>query len=133
MASTHRRTWQQAEGRAAFFFGVRRQVSSGSSGRDDLTASDSTHPTLFIESKLRDRHAARTLHDSAKKRAMKERKTHVLVLFDKNRPGCLLCVHSTDFMAVTAEFVAALTADERSVFEGLVRMAFARGNGGETV
>ena len=66
MARTSRRTWQLAEGRAAAFFGVRRQVGSGSSGRDDLTASDSTHPVLFIESKLRDRHAARTLHDGTK-------------------------------------------------------------------
>jgi hypothetical protein len=64
---------------------------------------------------------------------MKEGKTPVLVLFDKNRPGCLLCVHSTDFTAVAAEFVAALTAEERSVFEGLVRTGVARRNGGETV
>jgi hypothetical protein len=48
--STHRRTWQMAEGRAAELFGSRRQAGSGSSGRDDVTCSDSTHPRLFIES-----------------------------------------------------------------------------------
>src|SRR6516165_3542527 len=100
MPRTARRTWQQAEGRAAAFFGVRRQVCSGSSGRQDLTASDSNHPTLFIESKLRAHHAARKLHDATKKRAATERRTAVLALFDKQRHGCLIIVHSDDFLAV---------------------------------
>jgi hypothetical protein len=133
MAKTHRRTWQKREGVAAGLFGCNRQVGSGSSGRTDVTNSDSTHERLFIECKLRERHTTRTLHDATRKQAIKEGKVPVLMLVDKNRPGCLLCVHSTDFMAVAAEFVAALTADDRSVFEGLVRTAFARGNGGETV
>ena len=132
MSRTHRRTWQQAEGRAAAFFGVRRQVSSGSSGRDDLTASDSTHPVVFIESKLRDRHAARTLHDATKKRAAKERKTPVLALFDKQRHGCLIVVHSDALMTVVAEYAAALSDEERVRLEGLIRQAYARRNGGET-
>ena len=133
MARTHRRTWQQAEGRAAAFFGVRRQICSGSSGREDLTDSDSTHPTLFIESKLRDRHTTRTLHDATKKRAAKERKTPVLAIFDKNRPGCLLCIYSEDFMTVVAEYAAALPDEERSRLEGLIRTACARQRDGETV
>ena len=90
MPKTARRTWQQAEGRAAALFGVRRQVCSGSTGREDLTNGDSTHAKLFIESKLRDRHTVRTLHDATKKLALKEGKTPVLSLFDKNRPGFLL-------------------------------------------
>ena len=126
MPRTHRRTWQRSEGRAAALFGCRRQVSSGSSGRDDLTASDSTHPVLFIESKLRDRHAARTLHDSAKKRAMKERKTPVVVLFDKQRPGCLIVVHSDDLAVVLAEYAAALPDEERDQLEGMMRQACGR-------
>jgi hypothetical protein len=132
MARTHRRTWQQAEGRAAALFGCCRQVCSGSSGRQDLTSSDSTHPVLFIESKLRDRHAARTLHDATKKRAAKERKTPVLALFDKNRPGSLLCIYSEDFMTVVAEYAAALPDEERSRLEGLIRTACARQRDGGT-
>jgi hypothetical protein len=108
MPRTARRTWQQAEGRAAAFFGIRRQVCSGSSGRQDLTASDSNHPTLFIESKLRARHAARKLHDATKLLAAKEGKTPVLAHFVKNRPGFLLVIDSEDFLTVVVEFVAAL-------------------------
>jgi hypothetical protein len=110
MPRTHRRTWQRSEGRAAALFGCRRQTNSGSSGRDDLTGSDSTHPTLFIESKLRNRHAVRTLHDATKKLATKEGKTPVLTLFDKNRPGFLVVVHSDDLAIVLAEFLEALLA-----------------------
>jgi hypothetical protein len=123
MSKTARRTWQQAEGRAAALFAVRRQVCSGSSGREDLTASDSNHPTLFIESKLRDRHTARTLHDGTKKLAMKEGKVPVLALFDKCRPGFLLGIHNDDFMTVVAEFVAALNADERERLYSMIRQA----------
>jgi hypothetical protein len=132
MPRTHRRTWQRSEGRAAACFGVRRQVCSGSSGREDLTASDSNHPTLFIESKLRAHHAARKLHDATKKRAAKEHRTPVLALFDKQRHGCLIVVHSDDLMTVVAEYAAALSDEERDRLEGLIRQAYARRNGGET-
>jgi hypothetical protein len=127
--STARRTWQKAEGRAAELFGCRRQVCSGSSGRDDATGSDSTHPRLYVESKLRERHAVRTLHDATKRQAVKEGKTPVLALFDKNRPGFLLVIHSDDVAAVLAEFAAALPDGERDRFEGLIRQAHARQRG----
>jgi hypothetical protein len=126
MARTARRTWQQAEGRAAALFGCNRQVCSGSSGRLDLTNSDSTHPKLFIESKLRGRHTTRTLHDGTKTLAVKEKKVPILALFDKNRPGFLVCVHSDDLMVLVAEYVAALDPEERDRLEGLVRQAQGR-------
>jgi hypothetical protein len=120
---THSRTWKRAEERVAATFGVRRQPLSGASGRDDLTASDTTHPTLFIESKLRARHVARTLHDETKRLATKEGKTPVLALFDKNRPGFLLGIHSDDFLAVVAEFVASLGDDDRDRLDSMIRQA----------
>jgi hypothetical protein len=123
MMSTHRRTWQRTEGRAAALFGVRRQVGSGSGGREDVTASDSTHPALFIESKLRQCHTTRTLHDEAKRLATKESKVPVLALFDKNRPGFLIVVHSDDLATVLAEFAAALDPEERSRLDALIRRA----------
>lgn len=106
--ATHRRTWQRAESRAAALFGARRNVLSDASGRDDRTASDSTHPTLFVETKLRGRHAARTLYDAVKAKARKEGKTPVLCLADKRRPGFLVCLHSDDVPA----FVAALAGPD---------------------
>ena len=132
MPRARRQTWQCAEGRAAALFGCRRQVGSGSAGRGDVTASDSTHPVLFVESKLRDRHTTRTLHDATKKRAAKERKIPVLALFDKQRHGCLIVVHSDDLMTVVAEYAAALSDEERDRLEGLIRTACARQRDGET-
>ena len=105
--STARRTWQLAEQRIASIFGCRRQPGSGSSGRDDLTQSDSTHPRLFIECKLRETHAARTLHDETRVKAKKEHKTPVVALMDKSRPGALLCIHTDDLDAFVTEYAAA--------------------------
>jgi hypothetical protein len=121
--STHSRTWKRAEERVAATFGARRQPLSGASGRDDLTASDSTHPTLFIESKLRARHGARTLHDETRRLATEEGKTPVLALFDKSRPGFLVVVHSDDLAAVIAEFVAAFGPEERDRLDSMIRQA----------
>ncbi len=104
---TARGTWKKCEQRAAAVFGARRQPMSGSSGREDVTRSDSTHPRLFIESKLRASHAARTLHDATKELARRESKIPILCLFDKSRPGFLVCIHSEDLPAVANELLAA--------------------------
>jgi hypothetical protein len=121
MSKTARRTWQLCEARLAAFFGVRRQVCSGSSGREDVTASDSTHPTLFLESKHRARNVARTWLDAAKKQATKERKTPVLGQFKKHCEDFLISVLSEDFLAVAAEKIAILDPEERLRFESMVR------------
>jgi hypothetical protein len=131
MSSTARRTWQLFESRVAVFFGCRRAVLSGSSGRDDTTASDSTHPSLFLECKLRATHTARTLHDETKRLAAKERKTPVLALADKNRPGFLICVHSDDWPSVVAEWAAGLPPEQADALEGAMRRAYARRHEGE--
>jgi len=126
---THRRTWQRTEARAADLFGSHRQPGSGSGGREDLTRSDSVHPTLFIESKLRGTHTTRTLHDATKTLAKREGKTPVLTLFDKARPGFLVCVHCDDLAEVLAEYAAALDDKGRERLEGLIRQAYARQRG----
>jgi hypothetical protein len=127
--STARRTWQRTEARAAALFGARRQYGSGSSGRLDETRSDSTHPTLFVESKLRASSAVRSLHDASRALAVREEKTPVLALFDKGRPGFLLVVHVDDMATVLAEFAAALDDAGRDRLEGMVRVAYARQRG----
>jgi hypothetical protein len=129
VAKTSRRTWQKSEERAAQLFNSHRQAGSGagSSGRDDQTASDSTHQVLFIESKLRDRHAVRSLHDAAKKSATKERKVPILALFDKNREGFLVCIHSEDFRFVVAQYLASLDPDGQDELDYLVEKAKSRG------
>jgi hypothetical protein len=84
--STHQRTWQRSEARAALF-GTRRQPGSGSAGRDNVdTRSDSTYPTLSWRPSS-GRPTPRALHDQTKALARREGKTPVLALADKGRPG----------------------------------------------
>jgi hypothetical protein len=130
MGKTSRRTWQLCESRAAQLFGCRRAVNSGSAGRNDMTGSDSTHERLYLESKLRSHSAARALHDEAKSKATREGKVPVLALFDKNRPGFLLGIHSDDFPSVVAEFIVALDPEERARLDALLRQAHDRARPG---
>ena len=95
---TARNTWKQGERRVARFFGSERTPLSG--GNSGHTRSDTLHPRLFIETKMRKVHAVRTLHDETKELAKKEGKIPVVALIDKNRPGFLLCVHSDDWAEV---------------------------------
>jgi hypothetical protein len=105
--TTHRRTWQKREGKAAALFGARRQRCSGSSGRADCSRSDSTHPALYLETKLRQHHAAVALLDQVKGPARREGKTPVLALATKGRRGIVLVLDAQDLPAVAAEFAAA--------------------------
>jgi hypothetical protein len=117
--STHRRTWQKREQAAAGLFGAKRKVLSGSSGRDDETSSDSTHPTLFIETKLRAASAARSLWEQTRALARREGKTPVVLLYAKGKPGALIVVHQDDLAVVAAEFAAGRDlTDERKVNGG---------------
>ena len=101
--STHRSTWKKRERDAAGVFGARRQVLSGSSGRAEETCSDSTLPRLYIETKLRTASSVRTLWEQARTAARRERKTPVLMLYAKGKPGALIVVHEDDLEAVAAE------------------------------
>lgn len=127
--STHKSTWKRSESKAAAIFGARRQPLSGSSGRDDVTSSDSTHPALFIEAKYRERHAVRSLHDATKALARREGKTPVLMLADKGRPGLLIVAHEDDMADVVTAWLAAREPAELEVIEARVRRAFLRSRG----
>ncbi|MGP0062545.1 MAG: hypothetical protein ACLQGP_02935 [Isosphaeraceae bacterium] len=105
--TTHRNSWKRRERDAAGVFGARRQVLSGSSGRDDATTSDSTHPRLYIETKLRAWSAVRTLWERTQTSAHRERKRPVLMLYTKGRRGALVVVHQDDLEAVAAELANA--------------------------
>jgi len=103
MSSTHRSTWKARERKAARLFGAERQPLSGSGGRPDQTRSDSTHPALFIETKLRASSAVRTLWEQTRELAKLEHKTPVLVLFAKGKRGGLVVAHADDLAIVAAE------------------------------
>jgi hypothetical protein len=113
MAKTHKSTWKRRERQAPLGFGVKRQRCSGSSGRADCSRSDSTHPTLFLETKLRTAHAAVALLDATRRLAKKEGKVPVVALASKGRPGLVLVLAIEDLAVVAREYekVNALPAD----------------------
>lgn len=110
--ATHRTTWKKRERNAAALFGARRQPGSGSGGRPDETRSDSRHPRLFLECKLRQKHTVVTLWDETKTLAAREGKTPVLMLSEKGRPGQWIVVHSGDLDTLIVETLAAKTGDD---------------------
>ncbi len=98
---TSRGTWKTRERLVARFFGTERTPLSGGSSRH--TRSDSLHPRLFIENKLRVKHSAVSLWDRTKKLAKREDKTPLVTLAEKGRPGFWVVVHSSDLQAVASE------------------------------
>jgi hypothetical protein len=122
----NRRTWQRTEDRVAAFFGARRAILSGSAGRTDVTASDSTHPGLFIETKQRESHALRTLYDKTEKLARKERKIPVLALVNNRRSEFLVGIRNDYFLALLVEFIAILDDEERAELDSRIAEARAR-------
>lgn len=107
MPPTHRSTWKARERQAARLFGAERQPLSGSGGRSDQTRSDSTHPTLFIETKLRAHSSVRALWERTRELARLEGKTPVLVLFAKGKRGGLVVAHEDDLALIAAELATA--------------------------
>jgi hypothetical protein len=108
---TSRRTWQKREGQAAKDLGANRNWGSGSSGVEGKSRSDSDHPRLFIECKLRAKHAAVTLWDDTHAKAAKEGKVPVVVLVEKGRPGRWYLVRDDHLQAVAEEQKAAKSLD----------------------
>ena len=104
------KTWKKFERRVARFFGTERNALSG--GNSKLTRSDSLHPKLFIECKQRKRFAAVRLWNDTKRLADKERKTPVVCLSEKGRPGFWILVHSDDLSALRSSARAGETTPD---------------------
>ena len=95
------KAWKNRERLVAKFFGGLRNALSGINSK--VTHSDVIHDNLFIECKLRAKHTAIKLWDDTKSLADKEKKTPVIALCEKNRPGFWIMVHSDDFEKVSKE------------------------------
>ena len=97
--------WKQWEREIARFFGAERNRLSGSSGRSDLTRSDTTHPDLYIEVKHGDisrflNAEGRVAIQEAGKHAALEGKTPLIAIHPKGKWGFWILLHSRDFDAV---------------------------------
>ena len=125
--ATSKSAWTRAESALARIFGARRRVLSGSANRSDLDGDDSTHERLYLESKLRTKHAAWTLYRSIVGKATKAMKVPVIGLREKHHRGVLLVLHSDDLHAVVIEYLKAL--GDESLLE--IEAAVARARSGE--
>lgn len=104
---THPSSWKRRERQAAALFGARRQPLSGSAGRPGRSSSDSDHPTLYVETKLRASCAARALWEDVAAKARAEGKTPVVALASKGKPGILVVVHQDHLPEFIATWKAA--------------------------
>jgi hypothetical protein len=109
--ATSRSPWKGRERQAAALLGARRQALSGSAGRPDRSASDSTRIRLYMEVKPRQKHTVHSLYAKVKTAAGREKTIPVLVLASKRRPGHLLVVASRDLPLLGAACAAANLPD----------------------
>ena len=99
--TTHRSTWKHLERQVAKFFGSVRNALSGRNSK--VSASDSIHPTLFIECKLREKMPVWDLWEQSQEFGNKEGKTAVVALKKKGKKGFLLVIHCEDLAKVCEE------------------------------
>ena len=114
----HRSSWKRGERVTARMFGAERQIGSGSLGRADRSTSDSTHERLYIECKHAKRHAVITLWDDASTKAKKEKKTPLVVLRVKGRPGSWFLIKDSDLERIADERRSGVTGSIGSGSEG---------------
>ena len=100
---TARSTWKASERRIAARFGSKRTPLSG--GNSDHTRSDTLHPRLFVEAKLRPKHSAVTLWRGTAELAAKEGKIPVVCLTEKSKKGFWVLCHIDNLAAVASELV----------------------------
>lgn len=80
-------------------------------GREDQTKSDSIHPTIFLECKLRPSHGPITVWRDAAEKAKQEKKTPLVCLMEKNRRGRWWLLHSSDVRTLVIEWLVAKSED----------------------
>ena len=92
------KAWKKRERDVAGYFKGMRTPLSGGNGK--VTRADVIHDSLFIECKLRAKHTVVSLWDETAKLAKLEKKTPVIALCEKNRPGFWIMVHSDDLKKI---------------------------------
>ena len=96
---TSKNSWKQHERNVAEFFGTKRVPLSGSNSGHG-TNSDSLHPKLYIECKLRNKISLWQLFAETKKKAKVENKIPVVAIKQKGEKGYLLVVRPEDLEKV---------------------------------
>lgn len=92
---TSKSTWKRFERVVATFFGTRRVPLSGSNSGHN-TNSDSMHPEIYIECKVREKFSIWTLFKDTEEKAKVEKKVPVVALKQKGEQGYLLLIRPED-------------------------------------
>lgn len=96
---TSKGTWKSFENLVAKFFGTRRVPLSGSNSGHG-TNSDSLHPKLYIECKVRSKIALWQLFTDTEKKAKVESKVPVVAVKQKGEKGYLLLIRPEDLQKI---------------------------------
>jgi len=99
---TSRATWKARERILAHLFGTERTPLSGGASRH--TRSDSLHPRLYLEAKLRSQMAIFREFAGVAEKARKEGKIPVLGLAHKGHRGFLIVCRDDDLQAIAEEY-----------------------------
>ena len=99
---TSKSAWKGFERDVAAFFGTKRVPLSGSNSGHG-TNSDSLHPRLYIECKLRGKMAIWQLFADTEKKAKDEGKIPVVAIKQKGQRGYLLVIRPEDIEKISKE------------------------------
>lgn len=92
---TSKSCWKGFERIVASFFGTRRVPLSGSNSGHN-TNSDSMHPEIYIECKVREKFSIWSLFKDTEEKAKVEKKVPVVALKQKGEQGYLLLIRPED-------------------------------------
>lgn len=108
---TSKECWKSFERTVATYFGTRRVPLSGSNSGHG-TNSDSLHPKLYIECKVRNKIALWQLFTDTEKKAKVEGKVPVVAIKQKGEKGYLLVMRPEDLEKINGIRVESSSVEE---------------------
>lgn len=96
---TSKSTWKGFERTVAEFFGTKRVPLSGSNSGHN-TNSDSLHPSLYIECKVRGKISLWSLFEDTENKAKVEKKFPIVAIKEKGKKGYLLLIRPENLVDI---------------------------------
>nr|UVN00102.1 MAG: holliday junction resolvase [Bacteriophage sp.]UVY51509.1 MAG: holliday junction resolvase [Bacteriophage sp.]UWD62301.1 MAG: holliday junction resolvase [Bacteriophage sp.]UWD69339.1 MAG: holliday junction resolvase [Bacteriophage sp.]UWD76968.1 MAG: holliday junction resolvase [Bacteriophage sp.] len=108
---TSKSCWKSFEREVAKHFGTKRVPLSGSNSGHN-TNSDTLHPKLYIECKVRGKSAIWTLFEDTRNKAKVEKKIPIIALRQKGGKGYLLVIRPEDLHKISKIQLESVEVDE---------------------